>query len=56
MVDWAFVREAVRAALEGGSQRRETPFSSNAEATAGRIVLRALSSISRVSTALQAAG
>ena len=56
MADWALVRVDVRADLETGSQRRETPFSRRAVATGGRMVDRAVESTRRVSTALQAAG
>ena len=56
MVAWVLGMVFVRAALDGESQRRETPFSSRTDATAGRIVVRAASSTRRVSTELQAAG
>lgn len=49
-------RELESTALEVASQRRETPFSSSADATVGRMVESAASSTSSVSTALQAAG
>ena len=49
-------RASLRAALEGWSQRTETPFSRSAFATGGRIEERASSCTRRVSTALQAAG
>ena len=46
----------MKAAFDALSQRRETPFSRRADATAGRIVDRADSSMRSVSTALHAAG
>ena len=49
-------RELCSAVLEAVSQRREQPFSSRADAMAGRWVLRASSCTRSVSTLLQAAG
>ena len=45
-----------RTAFEVASQRRETPLVRSADTTFGRMVERAVSSTSRVSTALHAAG
>lgn len=52
----ALERALERADLECESHRKDTPLARSADATRGRIVESAASSIKRVSTALQAAG